>query len=79
MKQFGYYGHPTVMKAVFDELIVGHNGNISLEEQEIIDDMVWIKKYMNDRDFPFLELVRQKCAHFFLRMQYKDRERIWTS
>ena len=66
------------MKAVFDELITGHKGNISLEEQEIIDDMDWIKDIMNDMDFPFLEIVRQNCAHFFLRMQYKDRERIWS-
>ena len=79
MKAFDYYGDPTLMKAVLDELILGHGGNnISLEEQKIIDSMDWIKEYMNKYDFPFLEFVRQKCAHFFLRMQYKDRERIWS-
>ena len=79
LKAFGFSGNPTVLKAVLDELILGHDeGNISLKEQEVIDSIDWIKEIMNDMDFPFLELVRQKCAHFFLRMQYKDRERIWS-
>ena len=79
LNDLNIYGNMSRMDAVFDEFVTGRTGNISQEQQDILDSLETeanISRYYHDEDF--LWANRQKCRSLFRYLKFKEKDRVWS-
>ena len=74
MKARGVYGNMTSTNLLIDEFILGREGNISDDDQIIVDE---VKEFLGHW-YSFIDLSRQKCKDMFISMSFRGKQITWS-
>jgi hypothetical protein len=74
MKARQVHGNMTLTNLLINEFILGREGNISDDNQIIVDN---VKEYLGHW-YSFIDLSRQKCKDMFISMKFRGKQITWS-